>query len=174
MTSCRGFRWTNQTLRTVNVSFNRPTGGYQAVAHIHTASDKKTWFTDTTTAELHLKDVVVNEKQDLKCHMQYDSICATFLRWQNYTDGTQIGGCWWGGGGGVRVAIKGIEGALCGNRIVLSLCHCSFIVVVVPQIHTCDKLTSNPTHAIQCRFPFWMLVCNHVRCPIREVLGDGG
>lgn len=105
--------------------------------------------------------------------MQYDSICVTFLRWQNYTDGTQIGGCWWGGGGGVCVAIKGIEGALCGNRIVLSLCHCSCIVVVVPQIHTCDKLTSNPTHAIQCRFPFWMLVCNHVRCPIREVLGDG-
>lgn len=67
------------------------------------------------------------------------------------------------------MAIKGMEGALCGDRIVLSLCHCIFTVVVVTQIYTCDKLTSNSTHMLSnVSFHFWWkLVYNHVRCSYR-------
>lgn len=64
------------------------------------------------------------------------------------------------------MAIKGIEGALCGDRIVLSLCHCIFIVVVVTQIYTCDKLTSNSTHILYYNVSFhfrsWSIIMQDV------------
>lgn len=59
-----------------------------------------------TTTWLHLQDAG-GQKASPKGHILYDPIYMAFVKWQNYRQGEQHGGCrGQGGGRGVGVAIK--------------------------------------------------------------------
>lgn len=61
--------------------------------------------------------------------------------------------------GGVR-AVDGAERALCGDRSVLSLCHCVFIVVVVTQIYTGANWHQAPhiLYNVSFHFRYWSII----------------